>query len=377
MILLARGVMLGLICITLILGQSRQADAHQPSFSQLEVWIGLDATLITVQIPITALFHATPNVLPPQTTTQTFATTPLSDTLQIALSALIRARLHIADGRAVLPFVITAIRVSGDNLELNIVAPQLRGALAMDASLFPNDTLHKVFVTVYRDQALAGQYVLDLQTPGFVLAAIERPVWQVIISFIREGILHVFIGPDHILFVVALVLLGGPMWSQVRIITAFTAAHSITLTLATLGIVLLPARLVESVIAFSIVVVGLHDLRQLRRGDAQPRLITDAAIDLRVAFAFVFGLVHGFGFASVLVELDLPRFALGWSLAGFNIGVEIAQVMIVLMAATLLIVLRHKASPEKVRAFLIAAAFGVVAMGSYWLWQRAFGASLS
>lgn len=65
MILLARGVMLGLICITLILGQSRQADAHQPSFSQLEVWIGLDATLITVQIPITALFHATPNVLPP------------------------------------------------------------------------------------------------------------------------------------------------------------------------------------------------------------------------------------------------------------------------------------------------------------------------
>ena len=98
-----------------------------------------------------------------------------------------------------------------------------------------------------------------------------------------------------------------------------------------------------------------------------------AGTDLRIAYAAIFGLVHGFGFASVLVALDLPKQALAWSLAAFNIGVEIGQVTIVLLAAPLLFALRRFVSPQAVRAVLTAAASGVVLAGGYWLNQRVAG----
>ncbi|HVG46585.1 MAG TPA: HupE/UreJ family protein, partial [Rubellimicrobium sp.] len=91
------------------------------------------------------------------------------------------------------------------------------------------------------------------------------------------------------------------------------------------------------------------------------------------AFAFLFGLVHGFGFASVLRDLDLPREALAWSLAAFNLGVEIGQVTIVLLAAPILLALRRLAPPPVARGVLGAAAGAVVAVGGAWLWQRALG----
>jgi len=168
----------------------------------------------------------------------------------------------------------------------------------------------------------------------------------VIVTFIREGVHHIYIGPDHILFVLALILLGGTTGAQAKIITAFTAAHSVTLTLAALNIVQLPSRPVESVIALSIVVVGLHDMQQLRREVPASR-----NRDPRALFAFTFGLVHGFGFASVLRDLDLPTSALAWSLASFNVGVELGQLTIVLLAAPLLAALRpprtHPHRPER------------------------------
>jgi HupE/UreJ protein len=137
---------------------------------------------------------------------------------------------------------------------------------------------------------------------------------------------------------------GGGLWSQVKIITAFTVAHGIALALATLD-VQPPSQLVESVIALSMVVVGLHDLRQLRRGRAE-----FAGRDPRTLFVFAFGLVHGFGFASVLAALDLPRLALAWSFAAFNFGVEIGQVIIVLMAAPLIAALNVHACPTAIDA---------------------------
>lgn len=169
----------------------------------------------------------------------------------------------------------------------------------MQSTLFPDDTLHKTFLNLYRDQTLAGQYALDRTQTTATLDAPREATTQVILTFIREGVRHIFIGPDHILFVLALVLLGGRPRTQVKIITAFTAAHSVTLALATLNVVQLPDRLVESVIALSIVVVGLHDLRALHNPNRTAR-------DPRTALAFAFGLIHGFGFASVLREQALP-----------------------------------------------------------------------
>jgi len=171
-------------------------------------------------------------------------------------------------------------------------------------------------------------------------------------TFVPSGIQHILIGPDHILFLVGLLLLGGGWKALVRIVTAFTIGHSITLSLAALGIVSPPARLIEPAIALSIVFVGADNL------------VRGGGRDVRAWIALVFGLVHGFGFANVLREFGLPREALGWSLFSFNAGVEIGQLAIVLVVATLLAAIRRRSDAI---GYDVADAGSVVviAAGSY------------
>ena len=343
--------------------------AHEVTFSQVDLGLEEERTRIAVQLPNLALLFEEPSPLPEGTTEEVLRSDPLPPEVRAALARLLTERLLLESGGQVLPLTLGSVQSAGDRVVLTATAPPVAAGLAGTANLFPEDPLHKVFVDVYRGRDLVGQYALDREDAAFALDGASRPLGEVIVSFVREGIHHIFIGPDHILFVLALILLGGRLWAQVKIITAFTVAHSVTLTLATLGIVQLPSRLVESVIALSVVVVGLHDLRQLSRDRPAP-----AAPDPRVAFAFLFGLVHGFGFASVLQDLDLPREALAWSLAAFNLGVEIGQVAIVLLAAPMLLALRRHAPPLVARGVLGAAAGAVVAVGGAWLWQRALGA---
>lgn len=161
-----------------------------------------------------------------------------------------------------------------------------------------------------------------------------------LVHYLKEGVHHIWIGTDHILFLLALLLpsvflLGpsakrtGPKWehhphrtfapafgSVFKVVTAFTAAHSITLTLAALGAVTLPSRFVESTIAASIVVAAWNNLRPFFR-------------DRAWMVAFAFGLIHGFGFASVLTDLGLPKGTLVGALVAFNVGVELGQLAIV------------------------------------------------
>ncbi len=120
-------------------------------------------------------------------------------------------------------------------------------------------------------------------------------------AFVPIGVRHILIGPDHVLFLIGLLLLGGPWMALVRIVTAFTLGHSLTLSLAVLGVITPPASIVEPAIALSILFVGADNLK---RGTGR---------DVRAWVALAFGLVHGFGFANVLREFWLPREALGWS----------------------------------------------------------------
>ncbi|PYE53837.1 HupE/UreJ family protein [Deinococcus yavapaiensis] len=342
------------------------ASAHSITFSHVDVRLAKSTTTIDVTLPIAALLHERPSPLPSGTTEAAVRSSTLPKNVRASLTALLTARLRLSsNGEAVAP-TIKRMRLAGEDIEITATAPAIRGDLAVSANLFPEDALHKVFVDVYRGEELAGQYALDRSDASFTLAASRRPLVDVIAAFVREGVHHIFIGPDHILFVLALILLGGRLRTQVEIITAFTVAHSITLALATLQVVQLPSRLVESVIALSIVIVGLHDLRQLRTGGVAVR-------DPRAMFAFGFGLVHGFGFASVLSELDLPRQALAWSLAAFNVGVEVGQVTIVLLAAPLLLLLRRSATPRLARNLLMMGAAGVTITGGFWFVQRALG----
>jgi hydrogenase/urease accessory protein HupE len=344
------------------------ARAHEITFSQVDLGLEEGRTRIAVQLPNLALLFEEPSPLPEGTTEEVLQSDPLPPEVQVALGQLLTERLLLRSGGESLPLTLGSVQSAGDRVVLTAIAPPATAGLAGEADLFPEDPLHKVFVDIYRGRDLVGQYALDREEASFALGGAARPLGEVIATFVREGIHHIFIGPDHILFVLALILLGGRLWAQVKIITTFTVAHSVTLTLATLEIVQLPSRLVESVIALSIVVVGLHDLRYLSRDRPDPN-----ARDPRVAFAFLFGLVHGFGFASVLRDLDLPREALAWSLAAFNLGVEIGQVTIVLLAAPILLALRRLAPPPVARGVLGAAAGAVVAVGGAWLWQRALG----
>ena len=164
-------------------------------------------------------------------------------------------------------------------------------------------------------------------------------------------------GIDHILFLLGLILAGGSLTELVKTATGFTFGHSVTLAIATLGILRLPSRMVESCIALSIAYVAAEILFTKR---PRPRW--------RIAAAF--GLVHGFGFAAALMTLDLNRAEMAKALVGFNCGVEVGQIILITLLAPCVALLR--------RSFLkgyavMAAAGGIFVTGAYWFVQRAFG----
>jgi hydrogenase/urease accessory protein HupE len=154
-------------------------------------------------------------------------------------------------------------------------------------------------------------------------------------SFFLLGVVHIATGYDHLLFLLALILCGGNLVQLLKIITAFTLAHSITLGAAALDIITLPSIFVEAVIALSIAYVGFENLF--------PRF----AVSRRWTISFLFGLVHGFGFSSVLKEIGLPKDSLLLSLLNFNLGVEAGQLVAVLIIVPLLIQLRKTQWEEK------------------------------
>ncbi len=201
--------------------------------------------------------------------------------------------------------------------------------------------------------------------------------WQSFKQYVVEGVWHIWIGFDHILFLLSLLLpavlvfkkindikqlqpassFWGAFKEVIKVVTAFTLAHSITLTLAALGYVSLPSRLVESVIAASIIVAAISNIR----GNLDTK---------RWVMAFGFGLIHGFGFASVLADLGLPQNALVTALIGFNVGVELGQLAIVAVFLPLAFWLRatkfYQVGVFKWGSILIAL------MALYWLVERVF-----
>ena len=186
-------------------------------------------------------------------------------------------------------------------------------------------------------------------------AAADVHPGRTLLHFIGEGIRHIFTGYDHILFIVTLILTVGS-WRKLAItVTAFTAAHSVTLVLATLGLVTLPSRLVEPLIALSVLVVAL---------DAAFRPQASS----RALIAFGFGLVHGFGLSNVLRDLGLSGRQLAPALLGFNVGVEIGQLLIVAPLFSIILVLRkNEGAYARVRSVLAA---GVALIAVFWIVLR-------
>ena len=239
--------------------------------------------------------------------------------------------------------------------------------IEIEAVLFPYDPVHQTFINVYETGRLERQAILsagDSQFEHFTGTTQGRAA--VVRTFVVSGIEHILIGPDHLLFLLGLLLMGGSLWRLATIVTAFTLGHSVTLSLAALDLVRVAPALVEPAIALSIVVVGVDNLLIRQRRVAEPHA---AAFDLRPWLAVAFGLIHGFGFAAVLREVGLPPAALGWSLAAFNVGVELGQLAVVAVAVALLAAIRRYDVVLADRCAVIGSV-GVIGAGVYWFVQR-------
>jgi hypothetical protein len=243
--------------------------------------------------------------------------------------------------------------------------------------LFELDALHRGLAQV-QSGALTQTSIFSPERRSWHVALGSPQPWQTFATYLREGIWHIWIGIDHILFLISL-LLPAVLWRSaarwqpverfeqaflgtVKVVTAFTLAHSITLTLAVLGVTQLPSRLIESAIAASVIVAALNNVRPL--------------ITRRLwLVAFGFGLIHGFGFASVLVDLGLPHNALLLALFSFNLGVELGQLAIVALLTPLAFALRRTwIYPRVIVRF---GSLLIVAMAAVWLLERGFGLALA
>lgn len=210
--------------------------------------------------------------------------------------------------------------------------------------------------------------LVDRYTPELVLGASAAPGFA---HFVWSGIAHIGAAPaewraddgglrlpdgiDHILFVIGLVLAGGTLRRLLGVATGFTAGHSITLAIAAFGVVRPPGWLIEPVIALSIALVAVDAL-------------TDRFARHRFWIALGFGLVHGFGFANALVELELPTRELVPALFGYNVGVELGQVAIVLIATPPILLAQRN---PRVHAVLVRGLAAIIAVcGVYWFIER-------
>ncbi|MCZ8322328.1 MAG: HupE/UreJ family protein [Novosphingobium sp.] len=198
----------------------------------------------------------------------------------------------------------------------------------------------------------------------FTVAAVPDR-WQVARTYFVIGVEHILLGFDHLLFVVALVLLLQRGWAVVTAATAFTIAHSITLVGTTLGLFGLPQAPVEAVIALSIVFLAV-EIVKVRPGE--PRL----SERLPWVVAFLFGLLHGFGFAGALREIGLPETDVPMALLTFNLGVEAGQLAIIALAMLILNGLRQFA-PRALRPTVMASTYGIGAISSFWFIERVWG----
>jgi hypothetical protein len=242
--------------------------------------------------------------------------------------------------------------------------------------LFDIDPSHRGLLRLDMDGASRSAVLSPNESvQSFDLSQTSR--WTTFLEFVNEGMHHIWIGYDHILFLISLLLpavlirrngrwvpvgtLRNALLSVLAVVTAFTVSHSITLTLAALDVIGLPSRLVESGIALSVLLAALNNI--------WPWVTRRAWL-----LAFGFGLVHGLGFASVLADLGLPRGALALSLAGFNIGVELGQLSVVLVVVPLIFLLRERRFYRP--TVLIGGSSAIALVAAVWLASRALGFGL-
>jgi len=278
---------------------------------------------------------------------------------QAAILDYLRGKISVSVGGERLPMAAGPLKIGRGTdgkplLEATLVFRSATPLTALSIRSEPLSELgadHTLFAKI-TDGGRVEQFVFR---SGVVYDRRPREFWAYALQFLGAGVHHIFIGYDHIAFLLGLLLMGGSLLNIVKIVTAFTLAHSLTLCLAALDVVTLPARLVEAGIALSIVYVALENL-------------FFTTFDRRWLVSFAFGLVHGFGFANVLKQMHLPASGLAASLLFFNIGVEVGQIVIVALVVPLLWALgRTPVYRMTVRLLSLA----ILCAGVFWLFEPA------
>ena len=356
------------VCLAgaIALGSLWSTQAHQVNLSTARVTLGADRS-VGVEVGLkgsdadrlagTRIFDAQRDRVDPALVEASAAPIIAYVTAHIAVTG--------ADGKACV-LGTPALETDGDGViyHARFSCQNVAGDIVYRSTLLTDSDPAARQVVLIGEGDNAPQALLDSANTIVTLSAPAPSLLSTLKRYLVTGIEHIFLGYDHIAFLVAVVLWARRLLPVIKIVTAFTIAHSITLSLATLNVVVIPRVIVEPAIAASIVYVAMENFFTCN-------------IDRRWRVTFAFGLVHGFGFASALRETGLPSNAVAPALAAFNIGVEIGQVAIVSIVIPVLMALDQlisvdRSKPTRASIMVYALSALITMLGGYWFVERMF-----
>ena len=368
-----------LMLLLLLAGCTFAAQAHKPSDAYLT--IAREGTTLTGQFDIA--LRDLDNALGLDANGDGEITWGELRARDADVAAYALAGLKVASAGEACPLRVTSHLVDAHTdgayavLKLAGACPAGGPTLAIDYTLFRElDPQHRGLLN-FVETGTSHSVVFSADAPHRVVGGEAAGPLAQLATYLHEGVWHIWLGYDHILFLLSLLLpavlvrrerawqaassFRASFLDVAKVVTAFTVAHSITLTLAALGVVALPSRWVESAIALSVVLAALNNVFPI-------------VANGRWLAAFGFGLLHGFGFAGALQDLGLPSGSLALSLAGFNLGVEAGQLAIVAAFLPLAYALRGTFAYRRV--VLGGGSLAIAAIASVWLAERALDVPL-
>lgn len=364
--------MFGLVLVAATLFVVSPAHAHMLSVSHLDVTVAASADPVRLELDLAIRDLAL--TVPLDANHNEQVTWSELQAANPAIDSLVAQGLEVFRGGTSCQSRITGHglrRYDDGAYSTTLIEAQCAGAGALSVRygvFFDRDPQHRALLTIHQPSGVTT----GIAGPANPVVAIGDGSWpSTLRSFVAEGVHHILAGYDHLAFLLLLLLpsvlvRNGRTWAEApnghdtaiavaKVVTAFTLAHSITLTLATLGLVTPAARWTEAAIAASVLLTALNNLKPV-------------VTRYLPALAFSFGLIHGFGFAGALLELGLPSGSRAAALVGFNLGVELGQLMIVAPVLPLLYLLARTRAYRMWIMPLLSAAIAVLA--GWWLVQR-------
>lgn len=349
----------GVLGILVLLGAAGVAQAHDPGMTVATVVVDADRTAVEISVKGVDLALAVGLDL---LDANGLVDPERMDEARSAIGDHVRAVTAIGAAGVSCPIVIDSLAAADDGILIFLHSP-CGGATA--GLVYRTQLLHQTrpgtiqnVLLISGDDAIPvalerGNNTLELSQPV--------PRLEVFSRYVIAGAGHIFIGFDHLAFLFALLLWAQRIWAVVKVVTAFTLAHTVTLSLAALDVVSVPASVIEPLIAATIVAAAGENF-------------FNRDVERRWKTAFFLGLVHGFGFASALTAYGLPRDALIIALASFNIGVEVGQLALVALLLLALTTIDRTMSvgskPTRKPIVVYGVSVAIAVLGAYWLIER-------